>query len=82
MKYRNTGNLVICMKCTHGTTDYDFCFVTVLTKDGSGEGFPRAHMFSNREDAVALKFFLNGVRKTCGKIACSAFMSDDADQYF
>ena len=73
---------VICMDATHQTNDYNFLLVTVLTKDGSGQGLPLAHLFTNREDYIALKLFLRDFRKECGKISCTAFMSDDASQYF
>lgn len=73
---------IICMDATHETNGYDFQFVTVLTKDSHGEGLLLAHMFSSRETAVALKYFLKGIKKECGAIKCQEFMSDDADQYF
>ena len=70
------------MDATHQTNGYNFLLVTVLTKDNSGQGLPLAHLFTNREDFTALKLFLRDLRKECGKISCSAFMSDDASQYF
>lgn len=73
---------IICMDGTHQTNGYNFLFVTVLTKDNSGEGLPLAHFFTNHEDYVFLKHFLRDFRKHCGKISCNAFMSDDASQYF
>ena len=72
---------IICMDATHQTNGYDFLFVTIMTKDNSGEGLPLAHLFSNHEDYTFLKHFLRDFRKHCGKISCSAFMSDDASQY-
>lgn len=73
---------IICMDATHQTNGYDFLFVTIMTKDNSGKGLPLAHLFSNHEDYTFLKHFLRDFRKHCGKISCSAFMSDDAPQYF
>ena len=73
---------IICMDATHQTNGYNFLFVTILTKDNSGEGLPLAHFFTNHEDYLFLKHFLRDFRKHCGKISCNAFMSDDASQYF
>lgn len=73
---------IICIDGTHHTNGYDFLFVTVLTKDNSGEGMPLAHLFTNREDYIFLKQFLRSLQNECGKIICNAFMSDDAPQYF
>ena len=75
-------SIVICMDATHETNGYNFLLITVMTKDNSGEGLPLAHMFSSKEDAVALKYFLQGIRSECGPMKCEAFMSDDASQYF
>lgn len=70
------------MDATHETNGYNFHLIPVLTKDAHGEGLPLAHMFSSRKTAVALKYFLKGIKSECGSIKCAAFMSDDADQYF
>ena len=81
-KLTSQEKTIICMDATHETNGYNFHLIPVLTKDAHGEGLPLAHMFSSRKTAVALKYFLKGIKSECGSIKCAAFMSDDADQYF
>ena len=76
------GGKTICMDATHGTNTYDFLLISVMVIDDYGEGIPVAWMLSNREDAVALRKFLNGIKYVCGNIEPMWFMSDDAEQYF
>ena len=73
---------IIEMDATHGTNQYDFKMITVMTKNGNHQGEPLAHMFCNKETSTALKTFLTCLRKECGKLCCRAFMSDCAEQYF
>lgn len=81
-KLESWDHVVICMDATHGLNDYGFQLISVLTKDGFGEGLPLAHMFCNRETYSALKHFIRGIFSECGKVKCNAFMSDDAIQYY
>lgn len=70
------------MDATHGTNQYDFKMVTIMTKNLNHQGEPLAHLFSTKEDGPTLKHFLTAFRNECGKIQCKAFMSDSASQYF
>lgn len=79
-KFGNNG--IICMDAMHGTNPYDFNLITILTVDDFGEGFPVAFLISNREDYIALKYFIMKIKDKSGDIKAKIFMSDDAEQYF
>ena len=81
-KLMSKKHSVVMMDATHGTNQYDFKMVSVMTKNLNHQGEPLAHMFSNTENATALQFFLQSLRNECGKIKCKTFMSDSAPQYY
>lgn len=70
------------MDATHGTNKYDFKLISLLTVDDYGEGYPIAHLFSNREDITVLKLFISAIKVKVGIINACVFMSDDAEQYY
>ena len=55
---RSQETSIVCMDATHETNGYDFLFVTVLTKDGSGEGLPLPHFSANHVKFTFLESFL------------------------
>lgn len=73
---------IICMDATHGTNPYDFNLITVLVVDDYGECFPVGFLFANREDYVVLIYFILALKNSIGNIRATAFMSDNAEQYF
>lgn len=48
---------IIEMDATHGTNQYDFKMITLMTKNGNHQGEPLAHMFCTKESLPALKLF-------------------------
>ena len=70
---------IICIYSTHGTTGYNFSLVTIIVVDELGKG---GWCFSNREDAIVIRKFLEAIKRETGQINHAWFMSDDASQFF
>ena len=66
----------VCCDSTHGTNAYDFMLNTVLVKDEFGQGFPAAWCLSNHEDFTTMVIFFNEIKKNCGVVHSTFFMSD------
>ena len=59
---------IVMMDATHGTNQYDFKMVTVMTKNLNHQGEPLAHMFSTTENGTALQFFCNHFELSAEKL--------------
>lgn len=75
-------NGIVCMDATHGTNPLDYKLITILVVDEAHQGYPVAFFYSNKEDEMALTVFLRAVKEKTGIIIPTAFMSDDASQYY
>ena len=75
---------IVCIDSTHGTNDYDFSLVTILTivvLDEFGKGYLVGWCLLNREDQFVLENFHKPIQKRIGSITSRWFMSDDAEQF-
>ena len=80
---REFGHRVVCIDGTHGTNQYDFELTTLVVVDDHDEGFPVAHLISNRKDSIAYEVFFKSVRTRIGEnLKPLFFMSDDYPAYF
>jgi hypothetical protein len=70
----------VAIDATHGTTSYDFLLTTIMTIDEHGQGFPVAWCLSNHEDFTHMCIFFRYVKKNCGTLSPTWFMSDLASQ--
>ena len=72
----------ICCDSTHGTNAYDFVLNTVLVVDEFGSGFPAGWCLSSHEDFTTMCLFFQELKKNCGTVHSSYFMSDMAPQFY
>ncbi|XP_054280779.1 uncharacterized protein LOC128998596 [Macrosteles quadrilineatus] len=76
------GGDVICMDSTHGTNAYNYEMTTLLVLDDMRQGFPCAFYFSNRNDHVGIKIFLQSIKNRIGCINTKILMADMAAVFY
>lgn len=82
LKNLSLPDKIVCMDSTHGLNQYSFLLVSLLTIDSFGQGYPVAHLYSNKETKKVLELFFKLINERCGLLQCAAFMSDCAATFY
>ncbi|KAJ8966803.1 hypothetical protein NQ314_003299 [Rhamnusium bicolor] len=76
------ANNTISIDGTHGLNSYNFEMITLMVIDEYVEGFPAAHMYTNRKNTYIYEVFFSKIKEKGGEIKANVFMSDIAPAFY